>query len=81
MQEHCWKNLSFLSIPGAPEVPTNACLMVTSSTALTVTFQEPLSVNAAVVTKYKGTVLQGFFTAASENLSLENQLCIFFSVR
>uniref|UniRef100_M3YVC3 Ankyrin repeat and fibronectin type III domain containing 1 n=2 Tax=Mustela putorius furo TaxID=9669 RepID=M3YVC3_MUSPF len=37
----------------APEVPTNACLMVTSSTALTVSFQEPLSVNAAVVTRYK----------------------------
>uniref|UniRef100_A0A5F9CBC0 Ankyrin repeat and fibronectin type III domain containing 1 n=1 Tax=Oryctolagus cuniculus TaxID=9986 RepID=A0A5F9CBC0_RABIT len=37
----------------APEVPTNACLMVTSSTSLTVTFQEPLSINAAVVTRYK----------------------------
>ncbi|ERE67271.1 ankyrin repeat and fibronectin type-III domain-containing protein 1 [Cricetulus griseus] len=37
----------------APEVPANACLMVTSSTSLTVSFQEPLSVNAAVVTKYK----------------------------
>nr|KAF6301085.1 ankyrin repeat and fibronectin type III domain containing 1 [Pipistrellus kuhlii] len=37
----------------APEVPTNVCLMVTSSTSLTVSFQEPLSVNAAVVTRYK----------------------------
>uniref|UniRef100_A0A8C3E9T8 Ankyrin repeat and fibronectin type III domain containing 1 n=1 Tax=Corvus moneduloides TaxID=1196302 RepID=A0A8C3E9T8_CORMO len=37
----------------APEAPTNVCLMVTSSTSLTVTFQEPLSVNSAVVTKYK----------------------------
>ncbi|XP_058139912.1 ankyrin repeat and fibronectin type-III domain-containing protein 1 isoform X3 [Dasypus novemcinctus] len=37
----------------APEVPTNACLMVTSGTSLTVSFQEPLSVNAAVVTRYK----------------------------
>nr|XP_038943308.1 ankyrin repeat and fibronectin type-III domain-containing protein 1 isoform X3 [Rattus norvegicus] len=37
----------------APEVPANACLMVTSSTSLTVSFQEPLSVNAAVVTRYK----------------------------
>ncbi|XP_056406576.1 ankyrin repeat and fibronectin type-III domain-containing protein 1 isoform X2 [Hyla sarda] len=37
----------------APEVPTNVCLMITSSTSLTVTFQEPLSVNSAVVTKYK----------------------------
>ncbi|KAJ7397676.1 Ankyrin repeat and fibronectin type-III domain-containing protein 1 [Pitangus sulphuratus] len=37
----------------APEAPTNVCLMVTSGTSLTVTFQEPLSVNSAVVTKYK----------------------------
>ncbi|CAH6775896.1 Ankfn1 [Phodopus roborovskii] len=39
--------------PHSPEVPANACLMVTSSTSLTVSFQEPLSVNAAVVTRYK----------------------------
>ncbi|KAG8446584.1 hypothetical protein GDO86_014149 [Hymenochirus boettgeri] len=37
----------------APEAPTNVCLMITSSTSLSVTFQEPLSVNSAVVTKYK----------------------------
>ncbi|MEE6507008.1 hypothetical protein FKM82_007938 [Ascaphus truei] len=37
----------------APEAPTNVCLMITSSTSLTVTFQEPLSVNSAVVTRYK----------------------------
>ncbi|XP_069511039.1 ankyrin repeat and fibronectin type-III domain-containing protein 1 [Ambystoma mexicanum] len=37
----------------APEAPTNVCLMVTSSTSLTVSFQEPLSLNSAVVTKYK----------------------------
>ncbi|OCT62709.1 ankyrin repeat and fibronectin type-III domain-containing protein 1 isoform X1 [Xenopus laevis] len=37
----------------APEAPTNVCLMITSSTSLTVTFQEPLRVNSAVVTKYK----------------------------
>ncbi|XP_077315060.1 ankyrin repeat and fibronectin type-III domain-containing protein 1 [Lithobates pipiens] len=36
-----------------PEAPTNVCLMITSSSSLTVTFQEPLSVNSAVVTKYK----------------------------
>lgn len=48
------------SVPGAPEVPANACLMVTSSTSLTVSFQEPLSVNAAVVTRYKGTELSIF---------------------
>ncbi|KAK9407191.1 ankyrin repeat and fibronectin type-III domain-containing protein 1 [Crotalus adamanteus] len=37
----------------APEAPTNICLMITSSTSLTVTFQEPHSINSAVVTKYK----------------------------
>ncbi|XP_038613248.1 ankyrin repeat and fibronectin type-III domain-containing protein 1 [Tachyglossus aculeatus] len=37
----------------APEAPTCVCLTVTGSTSLTVTFQEPLSVNAAVVTKYR----------------------------
>ncbi|XP_064423475.1 ankyrin repeat and fibronectin type-III domain-containing protein 1 isoform X1 [Latimeria chalumnae] len=37
----------------APEAPTNVRLTVTSSTSLTVTFQEPLSVNSAIVTKYK----------------------------
>ncbi|XP_063152626.1 ankyrin repeat and fibronectin type-III domain-containing protein 1 [Candoia aspera] len=36
-----------------PEAPTNICLTVTSSTSLTVTFQEPHSINSAVVTKYK----------------------------
>ncbi|XP_077305351.1 ankyrin repeat and fibronectin type-III domain-containing protein 1-like isoform X1 [Lithobates pipiens] len=36
-----------------PDPPTNVRLAVTSSTTLQVTFQEPLSVNSAVVTKYK----------------------------
>ncbi|XP_069840059.1 ankyrin repeat and fibronectin type-III domain-containing protein 1-like isoform X4 [Dendropsophus ebraccatus] len=36
-----------------PDPPTNVRLAVTSSTILQVTFQEPLSVNSAVVTKYK----------------------------
>ncbi|XP_053550389.1 ankyrin repeat and fibronectin type-III domain-containing protein 1-like [Bombina bombina] len=36
-----------------PDPPTNVCLAVTSSTTLQVTYQEPLSVNSAVVTKYK----------------------------
>ncbi|XP_063286649.1 ankyrin repeat and fibronectin type-III domain-containing protein 1-like isoform X1 [Pelobates fuscus] len=36
-----------------PDAPTNVCLAVTSSTTLQVSFQEPLSVNSAVVTKYK----------------------------
>ncbi|XP_078082022.1 ankyrin repeat and fibronectin type-III domain-containing protein 1-like [Mustelus asterias] len=36
-----------------PSSPTNVSLAVTSSTSLTVTFQEPLSVNSGLVTKYK----------------------------
>ncbi|KAL4648135.1 ankyrin repeat and fibronectin type-III domain-containing protein 1 isoform X1 [Arapaima gigas] len=36
-----------------PEAPANVRLSVTSSTSLTVTYQEPLSVNSAVVTKYR----------------------------
>ncbi|XP_075422530.1 ankyrin repeat and fibronectin type-III domain-containing protein 1-like [Ascaphus truei] len=36
-----------------PDPPTNVRLAVTSSTTLQVSFQEPLSVNSAVVTKYK----------------------------
>ncbi|KAG2460505.1 ANKF1 protein, partial [Polypterus senegalus] len=36
-----------------PETPSNVRLAVTSSTSLTVTFQEPLSINSAVVTRYK----------------------------
>ncbi|XP_066560746.1 ankyrin repeat and fibronectin type-III domain-containing protein 1 [Amia ocellicauda] len=37
----------------APETPSSVRLIVTSSTSLTVTFSEPLSVNSAVVTKYR----------------------------
>ncbi|KAJ8363726.1 hypothetical protein SKAU_G00125570 [Synaphobranchus kaupii] len=37
-----------------PEAPASVRLSVTSSTSLTVTLQEPHSVNSAVVTKYKG---------------------------
>ncbi|XP_040857087.1 ankyrin repeat and fibronectin type-III domain-containing protein 1 [Ochotona curzoniae] len=63
----------------APEVPTNACLMVTSSTALTVTFQEPLSVNAAVVTKYKveWSISKDFSPLAGELImdNLQNLRC------
>uniref|UniRef100_UPI00398E62DA ankyrin repeat and fibronectin type-III domain-containing protein 1-like n=1 Tax=Pristiophorus japonicus TaxID=55135 RepID=UPI00398E62DA len=36
-----------------PDAPTNVSLSVTSNISLTVTFQEPLSVNSAVVTRYK----------------------------
>uniref|UniRef100_A0A8D0KT16 Fibronectin type-III domain-containing protein n=1 Tax=Strix occidentalis caurina TaxID=311401 RepID=A0A8D0KT16_STROC len=37
-----------------PDVPTNVHLSVASSSSVQVTFWEPLSVNSAVVTKYKG---------------------------
>ncbi|XP_048350991.1 ankyrin repeat and fibronectin type-III domain-containing protein 1-like isoform X3 [Sphaerodactylus townsendi] len=36
-----------------PDPPTNVLLSVASSTSVEVVFQEPLSVNSAVVTKYK----------------------------
>ncbi|KAJ8347215.1 hypothetical protein SKAU_G00286160 [Synaphobranchus kaupii] len=36
-----------------PEAPSNIRLSVSSSCSLRVTFQEPLSVNSAIVTKYK----------------------------
>ncbi|KAH0631849.1 hypothetical protein JD844_019721, partial [Phrynosoma platyrhinos] len=36
-----------------PDAPTNVHLSVASSTSVEVSFQEPLSVNSAVVTKYK----------------------------
>lgn len=59
-------------------MPTNVCLMVTSSTSLTVSFQEPLSVNAAVVTRYKGTGLQIVFHCSflKNNPWFGDQLCI-----
>lgn len=40
--------------PDPPEAPSAVYLSVSSSTSLRVDFQEPLSVNSAVVTKYKG---------------------------
>ncbi|XP_030340391.1 ankyrin repeat and fibronectin type-III domain-containing protein 1-like isoform X4 [Strigops habroptila] len=36
-----------------PDAPTNVCLSVASSSSVQVTFGEPLSVNSAIVTKYK----------------------------
>jgi hypothetical protein len=39
---------------GLPETPTNVNLHVTSKTSLTVTFDEPLRNNGAIVTNYKG---------------------------
>ena len=40
---------------GAPEAPSLVRLNVSSSTSLTVTFQEPQCLNSTVVTKYRGT--------------------------
>ncbi|KAJ8246388.1 hypothetical protein GJAV_G00267210 [Gymnothorax javanicus] len=56
-----------------PEAPASVRLSVTSSTSLTVTFQEPHSVNSAVVTKYKveWSCLKDFSLVAGE-LILEN---------
>ncbi|KAI4878931.1 hypothetical protein NFI96_017667 [Prochilodus magdalenae] len=56
-----------------PEAPTAVRLTVTSSTSLTVTFQEPASINSAVVTKYKveWSCLKDFSLLAGE-LILEN---------
>ncbi|XP_076855664.1 ankyrin repeat and fibronectin type-III domain-containing protein 1 isoform X2 [Brachyhypopomus gauderio] len=57
----------------APEAPTSVRLTVSSSTSLTVTFQEPTSLNSAVVTKYKveWSCLKDFSLLAGE-LVLEN---------
>lgn len=41
-----------------PDPPANVHLSVASSTSVQVTFWEPLSVNSAVVTKYKGKGLR-----------------------
>uniref|UniRef100_A0A3B1JGH1 Ankyrin repeat and fibronectin type III domain containing 1 n=1 Tax=Astyanax mexicanus TaxID=7994 RepID=A0A3B1JGH1_ASTMX len=56
-----------------PEAPTAVRLTVSSSTSLTVTFQEPASINSAVVTKYKveWSCLKDFSLLAGE-LILEN---------
>ncbi|XP_076120935.1 ankyrin repeat and fibronectin type-III domain-containing protein 1 isoform X2 [Alosa pseudoharengus] len=56
-----------------PEAPSTVRLSVTSNTSLTVTFQEPISVNSAVVTKYRveWSCLKDFSLLAGEML-LEN---------
>ncbi|XP_022524757.2 ankyrin repeat and fibronectin type-III domain-containing protein 1 [Astyanax mexicanus] len=56
-----------------PEAPTAVRLTVSSSTSLTATFQEPASINSAVVTKYKveWSCLKDFSLLAGE-LILEN---------
>ncbi|KAL2101760.1 hypothetical protein ACEWY4_003521 [Coilia grayii] len=57
----------------APEAPSEVRLSVTSNTSLTVTFQEPSSVNSAVVTKYRveWSCLKDFSALAGE-MVLEN---------
>ncbi|KAI2658354.1 Ankyrin repeat and fibronectin type-III domain-containing protein 1 [Labeo rohita] len=56
-----------------PEAPLTVRLSVTGSTSLTVSFQEPASMNSAVVTKYKveWSCLKDFSLLAGE-LTLEN---------
>nr|XP_055031561.1 ankyrin repeat and fibronectin type-III domain-containing protein 1 isoform X1 [Misgurnus anguillicaudatus] len=56
-----------------PDAPSAVRLSVTGSTSLTVTFQEPASMNSAVVTKYKveWSCLKDFSLLAGE-LTLEN---------
>ncbi|KAK3559518.1 hypothetical protein QTP86_013702 [Hemibagrus guttatus] len=60
-----------------PEPPTAVRLTVSSSTSLTVTFQEPSSINSAVVTRYKveWSCLKDFSLLAGE-LILENLQCL-----
>ncbi|XP_053564142.1 ankyrin repeat and fibronectin type-III domain-containing protein 1 [Bombina bombina] len=55
----------------APEAPTNVCLIITSSTSITVSFQEPLSVNSAVVTKYKAE-----WSASSDFSSIAGEIIV-----
>uniref|UniRef100_A0A8C4R3D3 Fibronectin type-III domain-containing protein n=1 Tax=Eptatretus burgeri TaxID=7764 RepID=A0A8C4R3D3_EPTBU len=38
---------------GPPEVPTNVCLSVVGSSTLSASYEEPMSMNSAMVTKYK----------------------------
>ncbi|XP_060796049.1 ankyrin repeat and fibronectin type-III domain-containing protein 1 isoform X4 [Neoarius graeffei] len=61
----------------APEAPTAVRLTVSSNTSLTVTFQEPASMNSAVVTRYKveWSCLKDFSLLAGE-LILENLQCL-----
>lgn len=47
--------LSVCPCSGAPEAPSMVRLSVSSSSTLTVTFQEPQCLNSAVVTRYRGT--------------------------
>ncbi|XP_067914756.1 ankyrin repeat and fibronectin type-III domain-containing protein 1 [Heterodontus francisci] len=56
-----------------PGTPTNVSLTVTGSTSLTVTFQEPLSTNPTLISRYKveWSCLMDF-SAQCEEITLEN---------
>ncbi|XP_023678417.2 ankyrin repeat and fibronectin type-III domain-containing protein 1 isoform X2 [Paramormyrops kingsleyae] len=62
-----------------PEAPANVRLSVTSSTSVTVTYQEPLSINSAVVTKYRveWSCLKDFSLLAGEMIldNLQSPRC------
>ncbi|KAK7122443.1 hypothetical protein R3I94_019532 [Phoxinus phoxinus] len=64
-----------------PEAPLTVRLSVTGSTSLTVSFQEPASMNSAVVTKYKveWSCLKDFSLLAGE-LILENLQSLKFTI-
>lgn len=50
----CLPSFCLFVYPDPPDAPGVVRLSVSSSTSLRVDFQEPLCVNSAVVTKYKG---------------------------
>lgn len=45
-------------LSGVPDLPTNVRLMVTGSDNITVTFDEPLRSNGAMVTKYRSELTE-----------------------
>ena len=47
----------YIFYSGIPDAPTNVRLMVTGSDNITVTFDEPLRSNGAMVIKYKSKIL------------------------
>ncbi|XP_075035574.1 ankyrin repeat and fibronectin type-III domain-containing protein 1-like isoform X4 [Mixophyes fleayi] len=65
-----------------PDHPTNVRLAVTSSTTLQVSFQDPLSVNSAVVTKYKVEwSLSSSFSPNVGEVVVENLRSLQFNIR
>ncbi|KAM8730197.1 ankyrin repeat and fibronectin type-III domain-containing protein 1 isoform 2-T4 [Acanthopagrus schlegelii] len=67
-----------------PEAPSMVCLSVSSSTTLTVTFQEPQCLNSTVVTKYRveWSCLKDFSLLAGEMVldNLQTLKCIISSL-